>query len=352
MEKCDVFISHKSADVKLAKQLYQYLSDLGLTVFESDESLPKLGSSDYRKKIDEALDMCNHMIVIGSSVENLNSSWVEAEWGFFINEKRSGRKSGNIITVITDDLKIDNLPASLRNYEVIVFNKNNFPRIAEFMQIGTPPTIHITILEKLSGFFKKSKKIIALIFISIIAVITVYWLSMKTEPFDTTINLSAQEELRINANYPRFENGELSIYLSGKVDTKHVIANQEIVFKQIPASLFGEKVPAKLNSDFWMLDKDSIVLNKELTLAIIPNGKLEKIIGNIKDWNGNALENCKIVIDTDTTIFSDSKGVFKAFLPYSMQKEKYILSVNKEGFKPQRLDYYAGSGSIDILLKK
>ena len=49
-----------------------------------------MGSSDYRKEIDRALDASKHMIVVTSKKEHVESSWVEAEWGLFINEKRSG----------------------------------------------------------------------------------------------------------------------------------------------------------------------------------------------------------------------------------------------------------------------
>ena len=133
----DVFISRKSADRQLANQLYRFLSAKGLTVFESDETLPRLGNSDYRKAIDKALDECTHMVVVGSSAENISSSWVEAEWGFYISEKRAGRKKGNILTVTGDGLAIADLPASLRYYEVIRFEPENFERIAAYLDSST-----------------------------------------------------------------------------------------------------------------------------------------------------------------------------------------------------------------------
>src|SRR5687768_17297743 len=73
------------------------------------------------------------MIVVGSRVEYLSSSWVEAEWGFYINEKRAGRKQGNILTVVTNDIAIEELPASLRYYQVIFFDEENFGQIASYV---------------------------------------------------------------------------------------------------------------------------------------------------------------------------------------------------------------------------
>jgi hypothetical protein len=114
-----VFISARSSDYRAAGQVYRFLTAAGVPAFFSQESLPALGVSDYRKQIDEALDRVEHMVVVASSGENVRASWVEAEWGFFINEKRSGRKTGNLVTVVVGGLAPAALPPSLRQYEVI-----------------------------------------------------------------------------------------------------------------------------------------------------------------------------------------------------------------------------------------
>ena len=82
----DVFLSRKSQDAALAKQLYDFLTAKGLRVFDSAYSLPELGNADYQQAIDHALETCTHMIVVGSSAEYICSSWVDAEWRLFINE--------------------------------------------------------------------------------------------------------------------------------------------------------------------------------------------------------------------------------------------------------------------------
>jgi hypothetical protein len=130
----DVFISHKSQDFNFAKPIYEFLLSQNLNVFLSEESLPKLGSADYMKRIDEALENSKHMILIVSLVEHIKSSWVEAEWRVFINEKRSGRKGGNFLTVTVGDLTPDKLPISLRYYEVIpyeIFREKILPYVTE-----------------------------------------------------------------------------------------------------------------------------------------------------------------------------------------------------------------------------
>lgn len=121
--KFDVFISRKSEDAYLAKKVYDFLVSNNISVFESNHSLQVIGNSDYSKAIDEVLANVENMIVVGSSSENINGSWVEAEWRFFINRIRSGKVKGNIITIISGELKIDDLPPSLQNYEIIEFDR-------------------------------------------------------------------------------------------------------------------------------------------------------------------------------------------------------------------------------------
>jgi hypothetical protein len=137
--KDDVFISARSTDYQYAIQVYQYLTGLGVRTFFSRESLPELGNSDYRKEIDKKLDEVQHLVVVVSSAENAKSPWVEAEWGFFINEKRSGRKMGNLITVTVGSLEPRDLPASLRYHEVIPFGPEAFEKIAHYVSSSSPP---------------------------------------------------------------------------------------------------------------------------------------------------------------------------------------------------------------------
>ena len=128
-----IFISKKSEDFLLAKEVYDYLTKKGHCVFLSEESLQATGSAEYMKAIDEALEQANHLIVVGTKPEYFLSGWVEAEWRVFINEKRSGRKSGNIVTIIPADVSLDNLPMSLRYYEVIPFSDAGLAKLLHFL---------------------------------------------------------------------------------------------------------------------------------------------------------------------------------------------------------------------------
>lgn len=129
-----VFISAKSTDYAAARRVYDFLTAQEIGTFFSDESLPRLGNSDYRKEIDSALDAARHLVVVTSSLRNVTSAWVEAEWGFFVQEKRSGRKAGNLLTLVVGDLPIDCLPPSLRYYEVQRLSDDALPRILPYLK--------------------------------------------------------------------------------------------------------------------------------------------------------------------------------------------------------------------------
>lgn len=129
-----IFISAKSDDYGHARACYEFLIARGLRVFLSCESLKQLGKSDYRAAIDQALDEARHMIVVTSSPDNVRSTWVEAEWGLFINEKRSDRKTGNLLTLIVGSMSIADLPPSLRYYEVIPSGSDAFERVFGYVE--------------------------------------------------------------------------------------------------------------------------------------------------------------------------------------------------------------------------
>jgi len=129
-----IFISAKSEDYDAATQVYQFLTDRGLRAFFSKESLPELGNADYGDQIDEALEETAHMVVVTSSRENVTSEWVKAEWRLFVNEKRGGRKAGNLLTVTTGEMGIVDLPATLRGYEVVPLTSEGLDRLLKFVK--------------------------------------------------------------------------------------------------------------------------------------------------------------------------------------------------------------------------
>lgn len=130
----DVFISYKSTDYEYARNVYDILRSCGLEVFFSRESLPKLGSAEYHKQIDIAIDRSIHMVIVATSRKHIESKWVEYEWRLFLGEKLAGRKDGNLITVLAEDLSVSDLPISLRNLEAIPLVRGEIERLIEYVK--------------------------------------------------------------------------------------------------------------------------------------------------------------------------------------------------------------------------
>lgn len=84
--KYDVFISCKSDDYNIGRQVYEFLTNyrgLKISVFMADKELRKLGIDDYGGIINEALESSKHMIVICSNPDFLikdKSPYVYKEW--------------------------------------------------------------------------------------------------------------------------------------------------------------------------------------------------------------------------------------------------------------------------------
>ena len=70
MKKYNVFISSKSEDYPLAREIYSFLTKNGLSVFFADIELQKIGKADYSVAIDEALDESEHMVVVAKIIKS------------------------------------------------------------------------------------------------------------------------------------------------------------------------------------------------------------------------------------------------------------------------------------------
>lgn len=135
MKKYDVFISSKSEDYKLANQVYDFLVKNGVKVFFAYRVLGIYGGATDGDIIDEALDNSTHMVVVSSSIENINSKYVRYEWSTFSSDLRKGYRSGNLFTILTDSVELKELPPSLRHNQAFRF-KDYKERILSYVKPG------------------------------------------------------------------------------------------------------------------------------------------------------------------------------------------------------------------------
>ncbi|MBR2961676.1 MAG: TIR domain-containing protein [Alistipes sp.] len=133
--KYDVFISCKSEDYPEAIAIHEYLEEQGLRVFMADVELRKKGRDVYGEIIDSALESVDHMIVFTSNAAYVNSTYVKSEWRTFVEEKRSGRKTGNIVTILKG-VQIDDLPIALRSVQF--FPYGDYASVIDYLPIQNP----------------------------------------------------------------------------------------------------------------------------------------------------------------------------------------------------------------------
>lgn len=134
-----IFISFKAteecaqtADVAVANDLYETLTACGFRVFFSNRSIFKGGSSDFAKEIDNALDSCRLLIVVGSKLSYINSRWVEYEWKTFHSDILSNVKTDAQIITFTEGVDTVQLPRILRYVQN--FGYSNKKGMVEFIQ--------------------------------------------------------------------------------------------------------------------------------------------------------------------------------------------------------------------------
>ena len=128
----DVFISHRSSDIEIAKTVYTHLKNKGKEAFLDRIALPVMGDSEYRNSILEAIDNSSHFILVASDTDFFDSKWVKEECNLFCDEKREGRKNGNFIMVfprhVCNEIFSSNkriLPIQLRSFEIMALEDIN-----------------------------------------------------------------------------------------------------------------------------------------------------------------------------------------------------------------------------------
>ena len=136
MEQYDIFISCKSEDYEIAGKVYSFLKDNGFSVFLSSKELRRMAQADYMDAISVALDTAYSMIVISTKKEYLTSKWVKFEWSTFLNEILSGRKTGQIMTLL-DKIGVSEMPIQLRKYES--FTLENYEEILPYLEKPKKP---------------------------------------------------------------------------------------------------------------------------------------------------------------------------------------------------------------------
>ena len=144
----DVFISVKQTefnnetgrknytdDNRIGLELYDYLTSLGLKVFNSEKTKP---TGKWEPYILSALISARVMIVVGTCKEYMESQWVKNEWSRFQwlqkNEKNRGEKGRFILCYLANGMKPQDIPKALNGWQAITDSRGANQELDQMMQ--------------------------------------------------------------------------------------------------------------------------------------------------------------------------------------------------------------------------
>lgn len=138
----DAFISFKNndatgqrtADSRIAEALYARFKDAGINAFFSNVTLFEFGETAYKDAIEHAIIDARVMVVIGTSLEYLTSTWVKYEWSSFHEEILSGDKpGGTIVPYLSQSITRAERPMALRNFESFAIETTPVDQVVAFV---------------------------------------------------------------------------------------------------------------------------------------------------------------------------------------------------------------------------
>jgi len=129
----DVFISYKqhidnsdtimTEETEWAAEIYKRLSKTGLRVFYDEVSL-KEGTAGWEPHIYSALKSAKYLILLGSSVDNINSTWVKNEWKRFLSYRK--KDSSKTFSVVKRNFKPEELDFDLQSQQMLSVDKTDW----------------------------------------------------------------------------------------------------------------------------------------------------------------------------------------------------------------------------------
>lgn len=350
----DLFISRRSKDAARVKKLYDFFTEKGLVVFESDQMLYKVGESDYGRAIDEALNSTKHFIVFASRAEYFSeSSWVDKEWRYFRNRQMMGHAQGNLMVVLTPNIAIKEIPEVLQHYQIFYYeNRTTF---FESLLAYTGKEAPKVFSPRKPPTYRRKWFLLTMLIIGVITCTTIglSWMQSQ-QPFDMTIFIKPDPRIKLHPDYPKFTNGKLSLFIAGKEEKADVDDKGEITIRHIPAAYRGDIVPIRFLSKKWGLTTDSVKLGKEAQLCLAPDGSLAAIKGTVvSDMQRLPLDGAKITVGAnDTFFYSNKSGFFNATMPYRLQQDSYYLHIEKPGYLRKIEKYFPQAQEVFVLLKE
>ena len=156
-EPYDVFISLKvktfdkkgyTADDKIAREIYDYLSKNGYRVFYSEETLKRKAGSEYEPIIYHALYSASvFLLICTDDVDYINAPWVRNEWTRFLKRKEENSNIA-MVSVVSNKIKIESLPSKLAKLQALNYDPSFYKNLNSVLKDNVKRRIKTSIKEK------------------------------------------------------------------------------------------------------------------------------------------------------------------------------------------------------------
>ena len=154
------------------------------------------------------------------------------------------------------------------------------------------------------------------------------------------------------------QEGELNIAIGNRSLNKMIGENGRTNFADIVSKYLGDTLSIGLDAPGWEIAKkqNKFVFNgTRIDLIVRRDGSLGFIRGVVKSQDGqHFIPKAEVMVNTDTIIYTDDKGMFKARLlkhhHVKNEHESYTLTVSKAGYQTTSSYYLPKSSSAEIRL--
>lgn len=179
-------------------------------------------------------------------------------------------------------------------------------------------------------------RIAIVVVIICVAFVTFIFVQHSNSDFGISITLEKEKRLKISSEYPSLEYPAklLLILPNGKTEITSVNENNAAYFPKLNSKWKNKEMLIKLDDMYWELANDSIFLSdNNIILGIRPNNTLRNISGNVfSKKDSKPIANAIVKLE-DTTIYTNSQGVYSLLLPYYMLRKKHEIKFFADGFK-------------------
>lgn len=174
-----------------------------------------------------------------------------------------------------------------------------------------------------------------------------------TTPSTTSLQLTVYVQTVDGKPVPELQNkGKIFVDFGNDRRGPLIGENGRTNLGEIPNKFKNQEIPIVFQSDGY----EPVEKNKKYTMDgrpvyiyIEPDNRRGLIQGIVKNRTGEQfISNALVMIDNDTTTVTDSLGRFHLQLPKNKQRERYLVTVKKEGFKPFTDFLIPQTGNMEI----